>query len=888
MRVRLDYVWYSAGQVHFWMYFAVLALYTLAIAIVLLSVPKFFKEQFKESRPKLHPKIVFIFLLINLAIAIYTLTSLLSVFSRNFVFWNNIYLLQPYNEGFQFLYYLFGGLVVGWVVYLIIFKKKITQQSSQTIKRLIKTGVLIFPALIIVTIALIGFRFQTTLGYGLYAVYPLIIIAVLLCSPLAFYSIKTLKIHISAKFIIPKRFHMNKTKLGSFGIIFLLFYSMFSIFLVPSIINPPDVDLPAVTTLQYLNNTYVPFQNGLVYPAFDYQPDLSENGTRIFYSLNGEWKFNFQNSGLWAGSDLSLKPRSAKILSEIATGWESPSFDASTWDNLTVPSAFNRDDHPIENYQDAQGLCYYRRNFTLADLRISEAHLVANNVSIYLKFLAANYITDVWLDGEYVGYHEGGFNSFCFDVTEILQTIGSNSHLLAIRIDTGGWNTKYFTKLVPGFADWFNYAGLVQDVYFEITPRVHIVRADMQVTQLIPKANSPHNGSIDINIDVCINIPQTALVNHSGPASLSLGISPLIFPNQSSMFNNSYWHYINRSIELQPDIISGVLQRPILSTGVESTDFSIYRFPISLDNISFWTNKQPSLYVLEVNLSVSGINTFFFDRFLSQIGFRELKVNGTQLLLNGAPIFLAGNNIHQEAPGMGRSVTAERIWADLLLLKNINTNLIRSHYILNPLYYLYGDRLGLAFWEEVPVYWFNELTILETMVRGTAKSMFLEMVYRDINRPSIFFWSVANEPWSEDLLVKYLKEFRDLQELIDPSRILGYAMPTPSQMKVPPFDDLEMMTANWVEDVNSLTSKYPDKPLLLTEYGRPIDERAEIYRENPQFIGFIFWIGIAYYSNYNLDFNYGWSGGMFDKDRNPRTDVPLMQELYENLTLNNP
>ena len=889
MRVRLDYIWFSAGQLHLWMYFAILALYTLIFAILLLKVPYFLKRSstLKEFEPKLHPKLAFTSLLLNLAIGIYILTSLLMVFSRNFVFWNNIFILNGYSEGFEFLYYLFGGIIAGWIGYLLIFKKKVTGTQIKSKNRFIKLGILIFPALIIILIAVIGFVIQTNFGYGLQAVYPLILVAVLLCGPLSLYSIKTLKIHSPINFFIKKRFFVKKEKLRSVGIISLLFFGIFSIFLVPSFVKPPNVDVLPVTTLQYLNNTYIPSQNGIVYPAFDFQPDLSENGTRSFYSLNGEWKFDFQNSGIWSGSDLSLKARSVDIVSKMATGWESTDFNASSWQNITVPSSFNRMDNPIESYRDAQGICYYRRNFSLADLGISEAHLVSNNVCIFLKFLAANYITDFWLDGEYVGYHEGGFNSFCFDVTEILQTKDGTSHLLAVRIDTGGWNTEYFTKLVPGFADWFNYAGLVQDVYFEVTPRIHVVRADMQITQLIPKSNPPHNGSVDLNIEVCVNIPQNSLVNHSGPATLSLGFFPLIFPNQSSMFDDAYWHYINKSIDVQPDILSGALQRNILTTGVESTDYAIYRFTLSLDNVSFWTNKHPSLYALEVNLSVSGIISPFFDRFLSQIGFRELTINGTQLLLNGAPIFLTGNNIHQECPGMGRTVTPERIRDDLLLLKNISTNIIRCHYTLNRLYYLYGDRLGLAFWEEAPVYWFNDVTFLETMIRGTAKSTFLEMVFRDINRPSIFFWSVANEPWSEDILSKYLKDFRNLQELIDPTRILGYAC-APSQTRVPPFTDLEMITGNMFDEITYLSSDYPNKPILITEYGRPLNERTDFYLENHQVIGFIFWIGIAYFSNYNLDFNYHWSGGMFDKDRIPQTDVLFMQELYGNLTINNP
>ncbi|MHA1453440.1 MAG: glycoside hydrolase family 2 TIM barrel-domain containing protein, partial [Promethearchaeota archaeon] len=382
--------------------------------------------------------------------------------------------------------------------------------------------------------------------------------------------------------------------------------------------------------------------------------------------------------------------------------------------------------------------------------------------------------------------------------------------------------------------------------------------------------------------------------------TLSIGFHPIEFPNQTSKFERKYWNYENNSVAAQPTLISGVLNRSISVSGWQGTDNAVYRFSIGLDDVKFWTEKQPALYTLEVNLTVPDMNETHFDRYTSQVGFREISVGTHELQLNGAPIFLAGNSLHEEILGSGRTIPTERIWDDLLLMQGIHSNLIRSHYTLHPDYYLFGDRLGITFWEELSIYWFSDVSFLETMVRGQAESLFLEMVYRDYNRPSIFFWSVANEPWSEGILLDYLSEFRTLQEIIDPSRILGFAA-TPTQTHIPAFQDLEMITINlYVRSddkfneitslIDNLVTENPNKPILITEYGKPLDTYIPAFLENPHMTGICHWVGFDYYSNYYLDFDYHWSGsGVYNRDRTSyRYYLPYMNATYANLTLNNP
>lgn len=888
-----------------WMYLGLVLVLIISLVILLVGLPQYRTRQSKSERKwfTLHPVLSMISILLSVSITLFSLIAILFVFPRSFVFWNNHLLLHTrYYTGAEWLYVMIGVLTTGWVA-MLLWTRRLFNSSTpgKKKKRMLTILLLLFPLLILIFIVIIGVLNQLFTSKGMISLIPFGIFSIVIASTLGRYTFKILDITfpwLRRKINVISNDSKNKRR--SLILSGVIVFSVVSIFMTPLVVQPPNIDALGVTVLQNFNNTNVPFQNEIIYPSFDTQRTTDEQGSRKFFKVGGNWQFTFQEEGLWSGDDLSLLPRTAHVIEQMATGWEANDYIPSGWDTILVPSSFNRPDHPTEAYQDAQGICLYRRWFSLTDLGISITHLEANNISVILKFLGANYITDVWLDGRYIGYHEGGFTSFAFDVTEILKEEHDTSHLLAVRVDTGGYNLPNFAKLAPGFADWFNYGGVYREVYFEVVPRAHVIRADMQITTLTPASTPPRNGSVDLQIDVAANIRDSADFTLLNTPTLAIGFYPIEYPNQTSKFESQFWNYINYSASAQPTVTNGELNRTISVSGWQGTDNSIYRFSISLDNVKFWTEKQPALYALEANLSLPGMHEIFFDRYISQVGFREISLDTHEFQLNGAPMFLAGNALHEEFVGSGRTLSSDRIWNDLLLMQGIHSNLIRSHYTLHPDYYLFGDRLGITFWEELSVYWFSDVSFLEIMVRGLAESLFLEMVYRDYNRPSIFFWSVANEPWSEGLLLDYLSEFRTLQELIDPSRILGFAA-TPTQTHIQAFQDLEMITVNLYahsEDkfneittlTNKLVSQYPNKPILITEYGKPLDSYIPAFLENPNMAGICHWVGFDYYSNYHLDFNYYWSGsGVYNRDRASYRDyLPYMNATYANLTLYNP
>ncbi len=120
-------------------------------------------------------------------------------------------------------------------------------------------------------------------------------------------------------------------------------------------------------------------------------------------------------------------------------------------------------------------------------------------------------------------------------------------------------------------------------------------------------------------------------------------------------------------------------------------------------------------------------------------------MRGTEILLNGQPIFLRGVSIHGEAPIRGGRAYNEKDDATLLgWAKSMGANFVRlPHYPQGAQMLRTADRMGILAWEEVPVYWAIEFG--NPAVLAKAQQQMAEMIRRDRNRASVIFWSVANE-----------------------------------------------------------------------------------------------------------------------------------------------
>ncbi len=184
---------------------------------------------------------------------------------------------------------------------------------------------------------------------------------------------------------------------------------------------------------------------------------------------------------------------------------------------------------------------------------------------------------------------------------------------------------------------------------------------------------------------------------------------------------------------------------------------------------SRWSPDSPKLY--DVSLSTSE------DSVSDRIGFRSVEVSGTQILLNGEPVFCKGICIHEEEPfePSGRATGAEDDRVLLQWAKDLGCNFLRlAHYPHNEEMVRLAEEMGFMVWDEIPVYWTIDWTNPDTY--ANAEHQLRDMITRDRNRAGVIIWSMANETPHGDARLHFLRSLVDKAREMDPSRLVSAAM----------------------------------------------------------------------------------------------------------------
>ena len=248
-------------------------------------------------------------------------------------------------------------------------------------------------------------------------------------------------------------------------------------------------------------------------------------------------------------------------------------------------------------------------------------------------------------------------------------------------------------------------------------------------------------------------------------------------------------------------------------------------FTLSANGIAFWTPEHPRLYKVRLQ---TGEDTLEDD-----MGFRTIEVRGTDILLNGKPIFLRGISIHGEAPIRGGRANNEQD-ADTLLgwAKELGCNYVRlAHYPHDQRMTRAADRLGLMVWSEIPVYWAVEFG--NPAVLAKAEQQLGEEIRRDRDKASIVLWSLANETPLTPERTAFLKTLAADAHALDPTRLVTAALLVRSVGHDKYVDDplgeaLDVIGMNeyigWYEqtpqdaDLTHWHIAY-QKPLIVSEFG---------------------------------------------------------------------
>ena len=538
----------------------------------------------------------------------------------------------------------------------------------------------------------------------------------------------------------------------------------------------------------------MPVTGGGVLPSLEWQPD------RPRVDLAGTWR----SQRIDADHELTLTDRRTALpeLERSAGGRQNPGYDDSGWAHHPVPSPENElhGSDPPEEYQNG---VWFRRTM--------DAPAPTDLERVRLVFAAVSSVADVWVNGRWVGYHEGGYSPFVLDVTDAM--LGRPGPLtIAVRVDNPPLGPHAGT--VPAqTVDWMNYTGILQEVYLEYVPAGGLARVDA-VPRALPGVDPHERIGLDVTVVAGPDFAGEDVTLQLAHAD----VSPRLLTAR------------------QPADLAGAQQQAEETerTVTRGAGHTVVRVTLDVPRPWLWSPDAPALYVLTA--SIPG------DRYATQVGLRTVAVaaDGPQVLLNGRAARFVGLNRHEEWPDTGRTTTnLDRLAADLRRVRDTGATLLRTaHYPNSAMTYVLADRIGLAVIEEIPMWWTDAYAFADQERRRIADQMWREMIFRDRNRPSVIAWSAVNEARAPNARAAYLnrlvRELRlgypdgrlvtqsaaaDRPGADDPSRhqvdVAGYTVYAGT------FDDDEPagVTRRVSDFLAEVHAAAPQQPVWVTEFG---------------------------------------------------------------------
>ena len=377
-----------------------------------------------------------------------------------------------------------------------------------------------------------------------------------------------------------------------------------------------------------------------------------------------------------------------KFMTDPPEGFFRPDFDDSAWKTIRVPAHW-----VLEGFKSSDGIGGYRRQVRIP------SEWKGRRIKIHFDGVYSG--AEVWFNGQRVGSHEGGFTPFEADVTD--QAKGGEN-LLALRVTEHTRSSSLDNMSL--YAD-FDLSGIMRSAYVFAVPAVHLER--LQVATLFDSAFRNATLKIDVKL-----VNESAAKITGGEMRWTLDApdhSPVTAPFAPLRFTLQPWGQLEKTVE------------------------------IPIENPQHWEAEHPRLYRLTAKLYDRALETEEVGR---RIGFRQVDVRGTELLVNGVPVKLRGTCHHDSDPVRGRAVTPELTRLDLELIKEANLDALRtSHYPAIEALYDDADEMGVYVEAEAPFCWVSQssdLRLAPLVVEHTA-----ELLERDRSHPSVIIWSLVNE-----------------------------------------------------------------------------------------------------------------------------------------------
>ncbi|MHA6345281.1 glycoside hydrolase family 2 protein [Roseivivax sp. CAU 1761] len=179
-----------------------------------------------------------------------------------------------------------------------------------------------------------------------------------------------------------------------------------------------------------------------------------------------------------------------------------------------------------------------------------------------------------------------------------------------------------------------------------------------------------------------------------------------------------------------------------------------------------WSPDSPRLY--DVTCSAGG------DGVSDRVGFRSIERRGTEIVLNGRPLFLRGISVHEDDAETGKVTSEADIRRRFAHAKELGANFLRlAHYPHHERAAEIADEMGFLLWEEIPVYW--AIDFANPATRRDARNQLSELIRRDRNRASVIIWSIGNENPDTDARLAFMRDLAETAKALDPTRLTAAA-----------------------------------------------------------------------------------------------------------------
>ncbi|WP_163526978.1 beta-glucuronidase [Halobacillus ihumii] len=585
--------------------------------------------------------------------------------------------------------------------------------------------------------------------------------------------------------------------------------------------------------------------------------------TRGIVDLNGIWDFKLDH-----GEGFEQE-------------WQKRSLEDTL--NMAVPTSYN-DVGVTKEIRNHIGWVWYEREFHVPNYM--------NQERMVLRFGSATHVAKVYLNGELLMEHKGGFTPFEKEINDHVQngtnrlTVAVNNIVDETTLPVGHYHEHEVDGLgtvvenSPNF-DFFNYAGIHRPVKIYTTPKSYV--KDITVVTDV----NGENGIVKYDVE-------------SAGGQSEVNISVL-------------------------DEEKRVVAEAQGASG-----------EVEIKDVHLWQPLNSYLYTLRVELLES---ESVVDQYDQPFGVRTVEVAENQFLINGEPFYFKGFGKHEDSHVHGRGMDEALNVMDFQLMKWIGANSFRTaHYPYSEEIMRLADREGLVIIDETPAVGvhlnFGAALLGDTEPRDTWKEIgtydhhvdvIKELITRDKNHPSVVLWSIANEPASEEEgAYEYFKPLVELAKELDPQdrpvTIVTYLKSTPDKCKVGDLVDvlalnryygwylqggqLDLAKAKLKEEFEGWEERCPGKPIIMTEYGADtiaglhdvdpvmfteeyqveyLDANHEIFDQFENFVGEHIWNFADFQTSQGVIRVQGNKKGIFTRERKPKLAAHKMRERWANI-----